>query len=503
MKNTFLLVLLSLLAPVASAQLSVGSTATFFVGTGGTLSVNGALSNAGTFTNQGHVYLRGNLSNTGTLASTAGNWTFDGTTAQSLSSSATLVVNNLTVANTAAGIALTLSTPVTVGGTLTLTDGVVQANSPNRLYLSNSAASALVAGTGNANFANSFLTGTLRRALAPGVATYVFPLGSATPALRRVNVLTNNLTGVGYLDGTFGAKAGTDAGLSVSEGNTTYTAVNDAGVWTLTPNAAPTGGNYGVQLYVAGFAGLIDNQFAPLRRPDASGNGADWQAPAGSAIPALSQPGRTVGSGYAERTGLTGFSQFGIGQTAQALPLDLISFRGYVLPDGHRLEWVTDRERDVSHFDLERSSDARTFESLGRTLARNAGSRQTYTRLDAQPLPGIGYYRLRMVDLDGSARFSRVLSLSHDDATPYVRLFPNPVADDQLTLEYTTGRDAQPVTIRLLSPNGYEVLRQNATFQRGTTAYRLSVAPLPGGTYLLDVTDGKGTQLFRQHVVKP
>lgn len=203
------------------------------------------------------------------------------------------------VTNTAAGIALTLSIPLTVGGTLTLTDGVVQATAPNRLYLSNTSAAALVAGAGNTDFATSFLTGTFRRALGSGVATYVFPLGTATPALRRVNVLISNLTGVGYLDGTFGTKPGT------------YTAVNDAGIWTLTPDAAPTGGSYGMQLSIAGFSGLLDNQFAPLRRPDASGNGAAWQAPAGSAIPALGQPGRTLASGYAERTGLTSFSQFG------------------------------------------------------------------------------------------------------------------------------------------------------------------------------------------------
>lgn len=209
-----------------------------------------------------------------------------------------------------------LNADVRVAHALTLTSGAVETGS-NRLILTNPQASSLIAGAGNAGFSQSFLTGTLRRYVAPNADTYTFPVGDAAQLQpRRVDLLNNGLAGVQYLDVRFGPKAGNDAGLSAGAGTgeLLYFIVNPAGVWTLSPDAAPSGGTYGLQLYLAGFQSLLDNLFGPLRRPGGSANAADWQVPAGSVIPAVDQPGRTVASGYAQRSGLTEFGQFGIGQ---------------------------------------------------------------------------------------------------------------------------------------------------------------------------------------------
>jgi hypothetical protein len=169
-KGFYLFALLGLLVPQVRAQLSVGGTATLYVGSGGTLAVNGTLQNAGTLTNAGTVYLRGDLQNTATLTSTDGNLTLDGSAAQTLTSSSALSVKNLTVNNTAPGEAVTLAAPLTVGGVGTFTDGVLKTDATNRLTFADGAT---VSGAADA----SHVKGPVQKV---GGGAFVFPLGNGT-----------------------------------------------------------------------------------------------------------------------------------------------------------------------------------------------------------------------------------------------------------------------------------------------------------------------------------
>ena len=163
--------------------------------------------------------------------------------------------------------------------------------------------------------ASSYVAGTLRRSITPGsTATYGFPVGS-TSQYALAEVLTSSLSGTATLDAQFGPVPGTNAGLSYTEpGNSRrYTKLNSAGVWTLTPDAQPTGGSYAARLALAPFSGLADNEFVLLKRPDASTSTADWSGDGGS-VSADNGTGRRVTDGYALRWGLGRFSQFGLAQ---------------------------------------------------------------------------------------------------------------------------------------------------------------------------------------------
>ena len=166
-----------LLAPGARAQLSVGSTGTLYVGSGATLSVNGALQNAGTVTNAGTIALRGDLQNTAIFTSTDGHLTLDGSAAQTLTSSSGLSVKNLTVNNTTAGEAVTLAAPLTVGGVGTFTDGILKSDATHLLAFADGAS---VSGASDASHAKGPVQKT-------GAAAFVFPLGNGT-AYRPASV---------------------------------------------------------------------------------------------------------------------------------------------------------------------------------------------------------------------------------------------------------------------------------------------------------------------------
>lgn len=123
------------------------------------------------------------------------------------------------------------------------------------------------------------------------------------------------------------------------------------------------------------------------------------------------------------------FSTGTIGFMDNVLPLDLLSFTGTVIEGKVFLQWHTVNEQDVSHFGIERSLDARKWETLNIISARN-GMEQVYDDWDDNPHKGINYYRLKMTDYDGSYKYSRMVEVDFwekDNAgVPQYNIYPNP-----------------------------------------------------------------------------
>ena len=174
------------------------------------------------------------------------------------------------------------------------------------------------------------------------------------------------------------------------------------------------------------------------------------------------------------------------------LPVQLVSFTGALATGGVALHWQTASELNSSQFELERSTNAVDFSRLTRVAA--AGSTTTthsYGYLDAAVSTGLYYYRLRSVDLDGSATYSPTIAVRVAAATGplLASTYPNPFGP---TLNLTLGQlPTGEVSIRLLDALGRQVLasRQHSTTGTLTLAVPDAVAP---GTYLLSVSaDGQ------------
>lgn len=94
------------------------------------------------------------------------------------------------------------------------------------------------------------------------------------------------------------------------------------------------------------------------------------------------------------------------------LPLTLL----YVIcKKDMQLSWETQDERDVNNFWIERSADGIHFQAIKNIPAQNQYA-NTYTFTDTDPLPGLNYYRLDMVDLDGSSTKSDIVVCESEDA---------------------------------------------------------------------------------------
>ena len=108
------------------------------------------------------------------------------------------------------------------------------------------------------------------------------------------------------------------------------------------------------------------------------------------------------------------------------IPLDLLSFQAVrTANEAVLLTWQTVNEQNMTHYALERRADTQDWGPLSIIAAKN-GSQQNYTFEDTKPLENINYYRLKMVDKDGTFRYSAIKSVDKDK-TPIVKMSPNPL----------------------------------------------------------------------------
>jgi hypothetical protein len=177
------------------------------------------------------------------------------------------------------------------------------------------------------------------------------------------------------------------------------------------------------------------------------------------------------------------------------LPVTLVSFTVQPGQGQALLQWATASERNNDKFVVERSADGLTFTALQAVAGHGTTALgQAYSYRDAQPLPGLSYYRLRQVDLDGTSTYSPVLS-SRQATAATVLLFPNPTAG-RLTLDLRT-LPAGPCEVRVLGTLGQLLLTETRTSGQ---LQALALDQLPAGTYLVQLRAAGYHQV--QRVVK-
>lgn len=493
----------------AQEVMKVQNGALITVQNGAEMMVQGGLNleNGSTLVNNGTITLRQNG------ASGAANWTDNSLTPYNYGTGK--VVFNGTGGHTVSSPNLFGRIDVDATGHLSLgsdiqaakwylVNGKVNTTSAFRAIATDNAQLAVEADAGNNNFSNSWINGKLRRYLSPTtVNSYLFPVGDAAKVNLAVmdNLNANPLDNLTYIDASFGPKPGNDAGLVVSENGQGYIAVNNGGVWYLTPDAAPASGKYDLQLYFNGFSGLLDNTFAIIRRPDASSNAADWSVPAGSVLPANGQPGRIFSPGYARRNNIGGFSQFGIASLSAPLPVSLLSF------DARRMtrvkvlvNWETVTEINNRGFEIERRLDAEpAFARIGFEPSKAPGGNSTdrlqYSYTDPNGYAGVSYYRLKQVDIDNRFTYTHIKAVKGMGETQVsVMLYPNPNYGQFTVRIDGVNRSFDAV----ITDMGGKVVRRLILGNNGA----VSVSGLSAGTYIIRIPDvfGEG-EAFTEKVM--
>ncbi len=187
----------------------------------------------------------------------------------------------------------------------------------------------------------------------------------------------------------------------------------------------------------------------------------------------------------------TGFSGFIVHTNTQPLPVRLVSFIGETQEQNAFLQWTIADPENFDRFELERSTDAKKFQFLHK-IAFSAG-------IDKYDFNDIGashfinaqsqmYYRLKMLDVDGSHAYSRIITLKFNDLHS-LYVYPNPFSSEfSIRSPNNSNGDME---IQLIDSKGRLVMTK-----KGASADRkihMTNLKMPAGAYTISIKTKTGT----------
>ncbi len=464
---------------MAAETTTITGGGTFTLVNGGKLGVKstGGISTSGA---------TGNIRVTGTRTfNTGADYIYNGTSNQITGSGLPATTRNLTFDNTA-NITLTNSTAAT--GTLSLTNGIVSTNT-KELILGSGAVATL-------SRTNGYVIGNFKRWIAASTTSGLeFPVGCAGYYNGITLDFTSAPTAAGYIISTFTTGYPDNYGLPFTDNSeecTTY----GSGWWTLTAGNTFAGGTYTASARAEGFTGITNFTLLHLMyRPQ---GGSPWTTNGSHAAPT-----GTATIPYVNRTGMTLLGDLGITSTgSNPLPVTLISFNVKENKGTADITWATATESNSSYFMVQRSSNGKDFTNLVRVnAAGNSNVIKNYKANDPNPLPGISYYRLHQVDVNGaSENFApKSFIMKSKETIKSFSTYPNPFKSD-LTMSFES-IVSENMTMNIYTPQGVLVYSSVISVEKGKNAIELpALNKLMAGTYI--ITLGEGETKVKQTFVK-
>ena len=160
-------------------------------------------------------------------------------------------------------------------------------------------------------------------------------------------------------------------------------------------------------------------------------------------------------------------------------------------------------ETAFSHFEIEKSADGFLWKTIGSAAAKSeSGERVDYFLMDEKPFAGENFYRLRMLDFDGSEAVSPVRSVVFDSKTKAIEVFPNP-SNAGVWLRFPTDFQEEKMTIRLFDVAGRLVFESTKDVEKGSPPIWLDwqTVGLSAGSFWLEMQSENGF-LQRETVVR-
>jgi hypothetical protein len=467
---------------VENNSLSFGSTNdSLFVA--GNLTVQ----NSGTIdmTNGGRIELQGNwndqvnaagkgfISGTGTII-------FSGPVNQTINDiSGTELLYNLTIKKTANTGLVLLNNNITVGHDLTLVKGIF-VTGYNLFTWNNNGGVLSMPGTGQGEsgsgaytdsyIATSDASGTPINVAGPstpfggnvgfkvknvGTSNTYFPVGSSylpaengSPASPNRMMLNNKGTvqdftvivndgDIGYTNGSGGAfRVNRIWYVKASAGSAQATmqlffTKRDWTSWGFSENEVEMGFDYAQPALVQKDYGDSPNSFINLSSgPDVNNFiGAPYQ----SEIYGL----YSINISNNVDNGIRQFTRFSVINAGDiVLPVTIINFKAYQKGSGVEIDWSSLDETNFDHYEVQHSADGTNFTSFANVKALNNGTIAYYRQIDASPVEGNNYYRIKALDRNGVTMYTGIAKVIVCCNKGLISIYPNPVLNKTFNVQF-------------------------------------------------------------------
>jgi murein DD-endopeptidase MepM/ murein hydrolase activator NlpD len=173
-----------------------------------------------------------------------------------------------------------------------------------------------------------------------------------------------------------------------------------------------------------------------------------------------------------------------------ALPVEWVGFKAE-LTERHttNLFWETSAALNHHRFEVQHSNNYLSWQSVGTVIGpENSLTREKYVFVHENPTPGVNYYRIKSVDLDGTYEYSTVVSVFLDQTQDDQQIVPNPTKG----LIWLKDVDPQEVLSKQVFDQTGRLILQN-TFQDN----QVDLSVLPNGLYYLQLQTVTTLQTYK------
>jgi len=203
------------------------------------------------------------------------------------------------------------------------------------------------------------------------------------------------------------------------------------------------------------------------------------------AIQSTGIPVGLVGFGEAENGDLYALSLdegtlYKVNTNTPYLPLTLLQFNGKAFTGYNELKWKTTNEQNLSHYEIEFSSDGINYTSAGRVNAINTTVENNYSFQHLLSSFTKLFYRLKSMDKDGTYTHSNVIVLDSKQRTD-VKVYPTLLTGNHLNI--TSVKPVEQVSF--FSADGKNVFQTKLNNLSGTIS--ISIPRIPKGLYIVQV----------------
>ncbi len=387
---------------------------------------------------------------------------------------------NLVINNTNA-IGITLNSSIRVTTSLTLTDGVIETGANEIIFMDNATT------TSGSNA--SYIDGVARKI---GDDAFVFPVGDnnyiANVAISAPADVTDEFTAQ-----YFHVNPDLVPYDRTSKDDIALTKISACEYWIVNRAVGTSSVDLSLSYEDTRSCGVGD----PAQLKIAHWNGTQWNEEPRQAGTI------TVGAlnGITTATPVTSFSPFTLATQdpiGTPLPVQLLSFDILKESKDVLARWRVLDENQVAHYQLQRSADGIAFQKIGEPIPVSEENRtvKQYITRDNKVPNGVNqnlYYRLQIVNTDGSYQYSYIKELKFAETSYKISYTaPNPFQDRlevSLNVPFT-----QEVAIQIQNITGQIVYQKTQTVAAGNNLIQLkNMSALPKGPYILSVehTNGK------------
>jgi len=367
-------------------------------------------------------------------------------------------LNTLTI-NRGANDIITLGGKLLITNILDMESGNI--NTGSNVFTLGSSGTSVGTLTYNAGANTGVITGKFTRWFGTSTTQPVvkFPVGdvsaNASPRMLSIQYTTPPTT-AGTLTAQYitGDPGFNNTGTLTDSGPYSIDTYSKVGYWQVDATTI-AGGTYSITINPVGFVGM--NVFAKLRVLKRSGSGVAWSLQ-GNHVAGTSTP-------TASRSGLSGFSQFGLGGNDAdnpldgVLPIELSSFSSSVNVNNVKLTWITASETNNQGFEIYRKSEQTNWMKIGFVSGNGTvNTPKTYTYNDNGLSSGKYSYELKQIDFNGNFGFfvmSGITEIGVPKKFEASQNYPNPF-NPSTTIDYSIPQNAY-VTLKIYDMSGKEI----------------------------------------------